>query len=337
MQTSTKCYILVAVVVVLGWLNSPWWPVRRKRWWRSVLVGLCLLGGGVYGGLYWYAWANPWTSVAEQVLAPTVRADRLVHCLGDTDGYYQIAYGLADIGDAVLPDLLEQLDNEDESVRAHAIEALSWFRPPPVEIFPPLFAYLDDQASHNRAGAARMLGDVGGFARLWPAERTPELERLLGEAVPRLGGSLGDEDVHVRDAAARALGEIGDGLAVPALVASLRDGERGVRFSAAYALGQIGDASAIPALIDCLGDEDRSVRKGAAEALGRIGNPSAAPALIECLRDGEAWVRLYAVTALGEIGHPSAVPELEKLLDNEYCRRAAQQAVDQIRAAQDEG
>jgi len=50
MQTSTKCYILLAVVVVLG----------------------C-----VYGGLYWYACEHPLSSLAERMLSPEKRAEKL--------------------------------------------------------------------------------------------------------------------------------------------------------------------------------------------------------------------------------------------------------------------
>jgi HEAT repeat protein len=199
-----------------------------------------------------------------------------------------------------------------------------------------------------------LLGAV--FARMAPCthylrERFPEvfrqnerfrkqLVKALGKvgvpAVPPLIQALGDGDWHVREAACRALGAIGDRQAVPPLIQALRDWY--VRAAACRALGAIGDRQAVPPLIQALGDRDRGVRAAACRALGAIGDRQAVPHLIQALGDWDEYVRRAACRALGQIGDPQALPHLIQALEDEdedaYVRRAAREAVEQIKAKQ---
>jgi HEAT repeat protein len=99
-------------------------------------------------------------------------------------------------------------------------------------------------------------------------------------------------------------------------------------------LGAIGDRQAVPPLIQALRDGNKYVRAAACRALGAIGDGQAVPHLIQALRDRNSDVREAACEALGEIGDPQALSHLIQALEDEDVRRAAREAVEQIKAKQ---
>jgi len=216
MQTSTKCYILVAVVVVLG----------------------C-----VYGGLYWWACEHPLTPLAEKMLSPEKRAEKIVasivsrhlHWDGEaTPEGVTASEALVNIGAPAVPALIECLSDGDDTP-------------------------YDDQDDAVRIWAPSVLGEIGDTS-----------------AAPLLIGLLRDRNYIVRVVAAGALGKIGDPSAIPGLEMLLNDSDeaKGVRWSAVVALDRIDDPLAVPALLKAVtGETDSEVRNVAQKALDRLRAP----------------------------------------------------------------
>lgn len=190
-------------------------------------------------------------------------------------------------------------------------------------------ALRDDKSVITRAGAAKVLGDIGPDA----AEGTPALADAL----------LHDKHSMVRTHAAKALGKIrnGDEEGVHALDEALwTDKSTEVRKNAIWALGEIGDRSddTIKGLSAALRNKDPEISVCAARAMSKIGSSSstviyylceallhassprvrqevartlgdlgpgardATTTLAKALEDGDAEVRLSAAEALGKIG-----------------------------------
>ena len=190
-----------------------------------------------------------------------------------------------------VPELIERLGNDSESIGLSAAYALSEFRE---SVVPALMEAFDDESETVRRNAYYALSAMG----------EPAVDPLIG--------SLGHLDPQVREAAAEALGDIGSPAraALPALVRALADESERVRFHAAEALGTVsqGNSTASPALSVALRDENERVRQDAALALARIGPHAAdaASALGAVFSDGNMYVRGDAVHALYRIGTPEA-------------------------------
>lgn len=208
-------------------------------------------------------------------------------------------------GEAVIPNLIAALKDEDGLVRGNASGALrelaekhpeyDW-----KEAGRALIAALKDDETGVREDAAGALGKI--------AEANPGDAEII-EAVPALIVALNDESNEVGENAAEALRKIGVS-AIPALSEALKDANGLTRGNAALMLGEIGDASAVPVLIETLKDRDEFVRANAVFALGKIGDASAVPALIEALKDRD--MRYEAVEALGKIAEKTEI-DLEKV------------------------
>ena len=171
MQTSTKLYILVAVVVVLA----------------------C-----VYGGLYWYACANPWTELAERMLSEEKRAKRLVAQLGEPGHFREEASALVAMADPAVPALLGGLGDEDADIRSGAALVLGWIGD--ASAVPAVIRCLSDDSKHVRFAAVRSLRALGDSSAV------PELEKLLddGEAFVRGGAREAISAIRAAQGAAPA-------------------------------------------------------------------------------------------------------------------------------------
>lgn len=95
---------------------------------------------------------------------------------------------------AVIPQLRQSLQSEDELTKGFAASALGMARDDAPETLSRLIELLKDEHVEVRIGAARALGCIGTAAE---------------DAVPELGRLLGDENYRVRAAAARSLGSFG--------------------------------------------------------------------------------------------------------------------------------
>jgi len=110
------------------------------------------------------------------------------------------------------------------------------------------------RGSHNRAGAAYVLGLLGTKSAL------PPLIHLLQTSLTP----------EVRSHAAEALGNIGEPSATEPLIPALRDRSSRVRLAAIYALGEAGDETAIAPLKRLVGS--RGAGSGRSNLIGREAN-----------------------------------------------------------------
>jgi HEAT repeat protein len=194
--------------------------------------------------------------------------------------------------------LIEQLKDEDESVRWRAAEALGKMGAKSEGAISALKNALNNDPNKNvRMNAAEALGRIG-----------PPAKEI---ALTSLVVLLNDQDKDVRWGASSAITGMGEEgkTTIPGLAVLLQNtqNDKDIRWRAASALGGIsGDPkSAVPMLINALNnDPNENVRVNAAEALGRIGPDAkdAVSTLIGLLKDSDKVLRRTAASALGEIG-----------------------------------
>ena len=210
---------------------------------------------------------------------------QLVASLRDIDESVRLnsAYALGEMGESVVPALMQALRDEAEALaeknvaktaanpqggnpaELYSTQALMEVGQPSV---PALISALGDASWPTRAAAADTLGNLGSLAK---------------EAAPALIQGLRDESSWVRRNAAEALGTIAAPAEdiVPALMQVSNDSEMLVRLNTVMALAKIGQSAdgIVPALAGRLNDEDRYVRYYAAAVLRQIGTPEARNAL----------------------------------------------------------
>ncbi len=199
------------------------------------------------------------------------------------------------------------LDDEDEEVRRHAIEALWAAEDPSVPHRLVRMLQLDESAE-VRAAAAEALGRFvleGELGRLPPAlielvesalleswfDETDTLEvrrRALEsiayssrEEVPDLIQEAAEHyDLKMQASALFAMGRHCDERWIPYITEALNHAEPELRFEAARAAGELELADAVPRLIEMLHEEDREIKEAAIWSLGEIGGPEAERALL---------------------------------------------------------
>jgi hypothetical protein len=149
------------------------------------------------------------------------------------------SHGLAALGEAATPALLELTHHAEWSARASAAETLGDLGLAARSAVPSLSKATRDENRYVRRHAVEALGTAG--------QGQPE-------AVPPLLPALSDEDLKVRQQAAVALSRLGSCAeeAVPYLAAALHDTDRYVRKNAVHALRRIGTTEALETLIPFL-------------------------------------------------------------------------------------
>ena len=210
---------------------------------------------------------------------------------------------IINLGSAVMPFLVEALDDENPQIRDYAVMILGDLGD--ASVVPAIFQKIEE----NSVCQHTAFKSVKNILTRYPGYNWDSL-------IPILVGYLKEHDLFRPHDAAEVISKIGKP-AVPALVEALKDNDRDVRIRAAKALGEIGDASATDALIDCLKhDKDRGVRTNAVISLGHIGDRSAVPALTGILDHNNLTLRSNAAYALVQIAGISAVPAVIHLLDD---------------------
>lgn len=167
---------------------------------------------------------------------------------------------LGDIGEAIVPYLLEALRGGDLELRLAAIYAAAQVRH--VRLVPDLLIALRDPNQHVSSAAACALGQIGDQSVI------PDLLAALNHSV----------DQNPRWASAWALGQFRVASAVSGILSMLRDASGGEDEFLIGVLVQIGE-NAVSELVAKLGDPDHQVQSCAANALERIGTPEALDAL----------------------------------------------------------
>jgi HEAT repeat protein len=149
-------------------------------------------------------------------LAAPEAAAPLVHVLVNGTVPRTIAFrALLDIGPDALPVLRDLVHDEDQDLRAAAVELLGWLGDASDDAV--LIDAVRDPSAEVRARAAGALGRLAAL-----------------EGAEALTGALDDRIYFVRLHAARALGQVGEHAAVPRLVRQARDD----RFEAARAAAE---------------------------------------------------------------------------------------------------
>lgn len=236
---------------------------------------------------------------------------------------------------AVIPTLVQALNDKAAAVRSRAAFALARVRQPVPEAVPRLTAMLSDSDKQCHYAAALALGRVATSAEA----ALPDLRRLQG-----------DDDPYVRGSAALALWRFrGDSDSTIRTFLEILKTENG-RVFAAECLGEMGSAAktALPALWSFIhappghtGYIDRmlpAVRLRAAEAILKINPPSpeAISAILQAMNDAP-WLTSRGIITLGQLGSSAeaAIPTLEKALSetNENVRRVAAEALSKIAQA----
>ncbi|MCX7598301.1 MAG: HEAT repeat domain-containing protein [Armatimonadetes bacterium] len=167
--------------------------------------------------------------------------------------------GLAALGAAAVPAVLEQLRQGNSRARVGAALILRRLRPP--QAVAALIERLGDAEEIVRDAARDALEDFGE------------------DAVPALISRLKDPDELVRTGAAEALGLIKDLRALKPLLECAHAESLATREAAIDALGEIGHPAAVPALINLLNDPAPAIQQAALTALDKIGTPEALEAI----------------------------------------------------------
>ncbi len=243
---------------------------------------------------------------------PETVLPRLLECFDDraaaqVDGnkaevWYFAALAAGEYGEAVVPMVIDLLQQDDRQRRVGASLVIMVLGPEAKDVLPTLI-----EALHTADLETRRPALMSAMLSLG-VEAKP--------AMPLMMEFLGDEDFHTQYWACRVLGAIGAEahVAAPALVDLLQHGVASVRRNAAAALGRIGPGSgpqALDALIRALNDPIQPIREQAAIALGRLGDfaEPAVPALEEVLSDDSNFAaRSRAAEALWRLSPDSPTP-----------------------------
>ena len=150
-----------------------------------------------------------------------------------------------------IPDLIEDLKNDDELIQEQACGILEMRAD---ESFKYLVEALNNKQSHKliKINSAKILGFIGNE-----------------KAIDPLIATLKDGNKLVRREASTALARIGD-KAVDSMLKILNDDDWRVRGAAAWILGSIKNKIAIEPLQNLLNDESGFVKSGAKWALAEI-------------------------------------------------------------------
>lgn len=181
----------------------------------------------------------------------------------------------------VIEALISLLNDQSETVRISAVNALQWFED--TRSIEPLIEFLGDENEVMRIATARTLG------RIRNNKTTESLLKLLA-----------DESKDVRVAAAQELSRIKDRKSIEPLLDHLLDENEDidVRLASASALASMKEKRATDQLLDFLEHQDWKVRFEAAGTLGYLEDPRALPCLRTHLTDRSKRVRKSVKRAL---------------------------------------
>ena len=244
------------------------------------------------------------------------------------------------------------LDDADASVRSAALRAAGAFGSDDPALTKRLVARLDDPATRSAAieALAKTGADAATAAKLialYPKSAKPDRLAILSslgadapaESAGLIAVAVKDGDAEIRAAALRANVKVQPSVkdSLPTLIAALRDPQISVRRTAAELIGQIGDKETdkvVPALGPLVAllasGEDRTFALDALRAAHVRDAAAIEQALAIPFADGRLWACERAAK-LGAKGRP-LVEKLKPLLadGNDYVRRAARKAIDQL-------
>jgi len=229
------------------------------------------------------------------------------------------------------------LDDEDERVRAAAIEGL-WEDNDTALINPLISLLQDDPSISVRAGAATSLGRyvlLGEFDKikvqhfslvreaLLETIRSPfedlEVQRRAVEAIAYsseegvreiIETAYYDEDERMRTSAVFAMGRSADHSWSDLVINELESSRPEMRYEAAMACGELELAVATPLLANLVNDPDREVQGAVIWALGQIGGNEARYILYDCHREDDEFLCEAAEEALEQLDFTRGVLDI---------------------------
>lgn len=208
--------------------------------------------------------------------------------------------------DALIPHILDALDDPEPLVRNAALSALGYNRDQKIAHITHILERLHDEDATVRLTAVTMLA------------RSMLKDTRIFEGILR---ATDDPDPAVRRAALRALSDFNDERAIDAYLDHIEDPDLNVREAAMRGLHEVSPPQALQPLIDFVGryvmQDDQGWFWLVAATLGELGDPAAIPALIQMLQHPNDQLRPAAVTALINIGHPAMIEPLRALLTHQ--------------------
>lgn len=249
---------------------------------------------------------------------------------GDFQQRWEIAKVLTNLGNIVIPPVIDILKNEDaeEELRAYAASILGNLKNP--NAIPPLVGLLKTNESDELMRiAATALGQMGSVAitsltELLAQEQTRLLATQmlsyirLKETIAPLLSVVQDSQVAVRVVAIEALSSFHDNRVPPVLISALNDVAAPVRREAVVGLGfrpDLREALDLVAKLQLrLYDINQDVCCAAVAALSRMGGEAAAQQLFQVLVSSNIPIRLQleAIRALSWVGTLSGLEYLQQ-------------------------
>lgn len=226
------------------------------------------------------------------------------------------------------------LDDEDEDVRAAAIEGL-WEDEGTALAGHLLDLLKRDPSPKVRAAAAVGLGRFTYLA---------ELEELDEAWCGRLKSTLleiiydSKETMDVRRRAVEAIGYFsGDDEVAKIIERAYDDSDEVMKTSAVFAMGRNMNPRWLKSIVNELHSGKPAMRYEAARASGEMARKEAVPHLVPLIGDDDPEVRLAAIWALGQIGGKKATEVLTRCAysEDEAVREAAEEALDELQFSAD--
>lgn len=224
---------------------------------------------------------------------------------------------------------LVALDDEDEQVRATAVEGL--WEDESVALLRRLLEFLEhDRSPLVQVAVLRslaryaLLAVTGDLDEAWPDRLRTRLLQVAGD--PRAS-------LEVRRRALEAVAVFPDDEAVQErIAAAYADRRLPMRASALYAMGRNLDSRWLEPVLHELQSGAAMLRFEAARASGELGSQRAVSGLIDLLNDPDREAQLAAVAALGKLGGRTAGTALRTLLESEdeVLREAVEEALDEL-------
>ena len=247
------------------------------------MTGRLLAGGMIATALFAAGCGNPPATTSADNTRPAAA--------GST-----VAPGLTERAKSTLAELLT---NNDETIRAHAIEAAKEaMGAGGRQVY---INAIKDRSSLVRFAGVMAIGDV----------------RLV-EAQPLLVPLLTDADPSVQVAAIYALHRTGETKFSVGLEKSLGSPDKWTRANTCMALGRLGEKSAVRILRPALKDREVEVRLQAAEALWRLGDEEGLAFLVAASISGNPGHQMVGILALAGPKDPRISEHVRAGLTSSY-------------------
>jgi HEAT repeat protein len=220
------------------------------------------------------------------------------------------------------------LQDEDEEVRAHAIDGL-WEDESPTLVDSLLKMLSSDPSIMVRAGAATGLGRFVLLAEL------EEVEEEIGRRIVKALREVIEDPHEALETRRRAVEAISfsseEGIEKIVEEAYRHPAEK-MRISAIFSMGRSANLDWGPIIISELDSPSPEMRFEAARACGELELREAVPGLISLIADLDREVQQVAIYTLGQIGGQEARRALQMCCesDDEVIAAAADEALDEL-------